>query len=61
MRKCDGACKFHVEPVVPVICYSDGNEGVCPTGEQGWDFNYCQEAIEEDRRRGYRFYLPPVE
>ena len=45
VRACEGSCEIHKGEVIPVII----------TGH-GWDdtkFNYCQEAIEEDERRGF--------
>lgn len=45
VRACEGSCEIHKGEVIPVII-----EG------HGWDgtkFNYCQEAIEEDERRGF--------
>ena len=45
VRACEGSCETHKGEVIPVII-----EG------HGWDgakFNYCQEAIREDERRGF--------
>jgi hypothetical protein len=45
VRTCDGACEIHIGEVIPVIIYGHGWDGI--------KFNYCQVAIEEDKRRGF--------
>jgi len=42
---CEGACKHHVGPIQRVHVVGHGHD---------WgEFWYCQNAIEEDRRRGF--------
>lgn len=43
--ECCGSCDEHVGEVVSVKVYD--NSYISP-----WEFNYCEEAIKEDRRRG---------
>ena len=43
--KCDGSCEEHVGEIVTVHVVSPG-------GHDWGEFNYCEEAIAEDRRRG---------
>lgn len=45
VRACEGSCEVHRGEVMPVIIEGHGWDGV--------KFNYCQEAIEEDERRGF--------
>lgn len=45
VRACDGSCEIHKGEVIPVIIEGHGWDGI--------KFNYCQEAIEEDERRGF--------
>lgn len=45
VRACEGSCKIHKGEVMPVIIEGHGWDGI--------KFNYCQEAIEEDERRGF--------
>ena len=52
IMECQGECKKHDEckgEVRPVMVYGS----FCPTGMQ---FTYCQEAREEDERRGFGVY-----
>ena len=42
---CEGACKIHRGDISYVIIYGHGWDGL--------KFNYCQEAIQEDKRRGF--------
>ena len=44
---CDGSCDEHVGTVRPVECWG-------PNDPEPWRFNYCDEAIAEDTRRGFR-------
>ena len=43
---CDGLCKEHRGRVRPVKCYQ-------LMDRSPWRFHYCEEAIQEDRRRGF--------
>ena len=43
---CEGSCEEHNGEVVPVLCYAPGDR-------EPWKFNYCEEAIAEDERRGF--------
>lgn len=43
--KCEGACDKHRGDVAEVRVFGNG--------WQPMRFNYCQEAIEEDERRGF--------
>lgn len=43
---CEGSCEEHKGEVVPVLCYAPGDR-------EPWKFNYCEEAIAEDERRGF--------
>ncbi len=45
--QCEGSCEEHKGEVVPVLCYAPGDRG------EPWKFNYCEEAIAEDERRGF--------
>lgn len=45
VRACEGSCEIHKGEVIPVIIKGHGWDGI--------KFNYCQEAIEEDGRRGF--------
>jgi len=45
VRACEGSCEIHKGEVIPVIIEGHGWDGI--------KFNYCQEAIEEDERRGF--------
>lgn len=45
MKKCDGACESHVGEVVTVHVET-------VSGYDWGEFDYCESAIEEDRRRG---------
>ncbi len=42
---CEGLCEVHKGEVIPVIIRGGGWDAV--------KFNYCQEAIAEDERRGF--------
>ena len=44
-RACEGSCEIHKGEVIPVIIEGHGWDGI--------KFNYCQEAIKEDERRGF--------
>lgn len=44
-RACEGSCEIHKGEVIPVIISGHGWDGI--------KFNYCQEAREEDERRGF--------
>lgn len=48
IKHCDGSCEGHSGEVRPVTVYG----GSIP--ESGWNFNYCDEAVAEDGRRGFR-------
>lgn len=54
--KCDGGCAVHIGDVVPVLVYE-------PPMEQNpiWSFNYCEEAISEDKRRGLTVVINEAE
>lgn len=45
VRACEGSCEIHKGEVIPVIIEGHGWDGI--------KFNYCQEAIKEDERRGF--------
>jgi hypothetical protein len=45
--RCDGSCDEHRGDVRPVECWVPGDS-------DPWRFNYCDEAIAEDTRRGFR-------
>lgn len=45
-KSCEGACENHVGEVVTVHVTS-------PKGNDWGEFDYCEEAIAEDRRRGF--------
>jgi hypothetical protein len=45
--KCDGSCDQHRGEVRPVECWYPGDT-------EPWRFNYCDEAVAEDTRRGFR-------
>ena len=45
--RCDGSCDEHRGDVRPVECWAPGDS-------EPWRFNYCDEAIAEDTRRGFR-------
>jgi hypothetical protein len=45
---CEGSCEEHVGDVVDVWVTSINFNNGLP-----WHFTYCQEAIAEDRRRGF--------
>lgn len=51
--KCDGSCEEHIGEVKPVIVW-----GQSWTKDNPWKFNYCEEAIREDERRG--FIVEPI-
>ncbi len=44
--QCEGSCEEHKGEVVSVLCYAPGDR-------EPWKFNYCEEAIAEDERRGF--------
>ena len=44
--QCEGSCEEHKGEVAPVLCYAPGDR-------EPWRFNYCEEAIAEDERRGF--------
>jgi len=44
---CEGSCEEHRGNVRPVECWGPGDS-------DPWRFNYCDEAIAEDTRRGFR-------
>jgi hypothetical protein len=44
--KCDGSCEEHTDPVYPVRVMGGGIPA------EGWEFNYCRNAIVEDCKRG---------
>jgi len=44
---CEGSCEEHRGPVRPVECWG-------PHDREPWKFNYCDEAVAEDTRRGFR-------
>lgn len=46
---CDGSCEKHVGEVKPVYVLDYD----CPDSKPPWKFNYCDEAIAEDKRRGF--------
>ena len=43
---CEGSCTVHRGIVRPVKCFE-------PDDPEPWRFNYCDEAVEEDTRRGF--------
>ena len=45
-KECEGGCEEHVGTVNQVTVTGNGFKG-------GFTFNYCEEAIAEDRRRGF--------
>lgn len=45
--QCEGSCEKHRGDVRPVECWG-------PYDREPWRFNYCDEAIAEDTRRGFR-------
>lgn len=45
VRACEGSCEIHKGEVIPVI--------ISGLGWKDTKFNYCQNAIEEDERRGF--------
>jgi hypothetical protein len=46
-KTCEGWCEKHRGEVRPVECWKPGDK--IP-----WQFNYCDEAIAEDTRNGFR-------
>lgn len=48
-KKCEGSCEEHRGEVVRVK--------VTDTGKDWGEFDYCQEAIEEDKRRGLEVHI----
>jgi hypothetical protein len=53
--KCEGSCEEHKGDVKKVKVYEDDYSG------RTWFFDYCQEAIEEDKRRGFTVEILPDE
>lgn len=48
-RKCDGNCEFHTDNIRKIIIGNGHFEGL--------KFNYCENAILEDERRGFTIII----
>ena len=46
-KNCDGTCVKHFGEVRHVT------SGECPKRHTPWDWWYCEEALAEDKRRGF--------
>lgn len=47
--------------VMPVLVFSDGENGLMDTGADGMPFFYCQDAIRRDEKTGYRVEIVEVD
>ena len=57
LDRCDGACEEHRGECLPVFVE---NTEVPSTNSPYWYFSYCQEAREEDVRRGFKVTVQDV-